>query len=35
LFIAAMAVLLYWGCIDYSHTLSAQTTSTEKVESRG
>jgi hypothetical protein len=34
LFIAAMAVFLYWGCVDYSHTLSAQTTSTEKVESR-
>jgi branched-subunit amino acid ABC-type transport system permease component len=35
LFIAVMAVFLYWGCVDYSHTLSAQSTSTEKVERKG
>lgn len=35
LFIAFIAVFLYWGCVDHSHTLSVQTTSTEKVESRG
>jgi branched-subunit amino acid ABC-type transport system permease component len=35
LFIAAMAVFLYCGCVDYSHALSAQGPSTEKVETRG
>ena len=35
LFIAVMVVFMYLGCVDHSHTLSTQTTSTEKVESRG